>query len=133
MRLRLTNIRRWLSEKWNGPSAPRRPPITIRGRLIDGALATELAPFMTDERAALVRRLRCDEGCTWRGVAGECAERWQTDFGLGQAATHQDTGVALCKLAAAYFGEDWAAEPWSGAATPHNQTFQRTGRAPGSL
>lgn len=60
------------------------------------------------EQAAYVRRLRVDEGRSWRGVAWACAQAWGGDWEHNQLA-----GMALCERAAAMLGEDPNAEPWN--------------------
>lgn len=63
---------------------------------------------MTQEQAALVRRLRCDQEYTWRAVASTCALEWGGDWGSNQLA-----GMALCDRAAKLHGERYMDEPWN--------------------
>jgi hypothetical protein len=77
------------------------------GEVHDGFLE-EAMGIMTRERAEFVRRLRVDEDYTWRAVARECSEAWDTNWGSNQLA-----GMALCDIAAKVFGEDYMEEPWN--------------------
>lgn len=70
----------------------------------------DVEDVMTAERAAFVRRLRVDEGYTWRGVAAACAAEWDGDW---QPPSNQLMGMALCEAAAAHFGETYMSEPWN--------------------
>src|SRR5947209_2698531 len=94
------------------PVQPRPEPIVIKGRLIEDPAAIEMAPYMDEGRAAFVRQLRREEGCSWRAVAERCSQEWGTDFGLGEARSYQYTGMTLCLLAGAYLGEGGLAGPW---------------------
>lgn len=66
----------------------------------------EIAGRMTTDRAARIRQLRVDEGCTWRAVAEQSFEDWGEDA-TWQPSSNQLVGMALCKTAAAIFGEDY--------------------------
>lgn len=81
----------------------RKKPLTIHGRSITDPLAVELAQYMTDERALLVAELRVQREYSWRMVAEECGRAWGKPWGA-----RQDVGEALCGLASAHLGEDWA-------------------------
>jgi hypothetical protein len=63
---------------------------------------------MRVEHAQVVRRLRVDEGRTWRGVAAECSRAWETDWDGNQIV-----GMFLCEVAATLLGEDPETEPWN--------------------
>jgi hypothetical protein len=63
---------------------------------------------MSRERAEFVRRLRCEQEYTWRAVAATCALEWAGDWGSNQLA-----GMAICRRAAALFGEDYMRDPWN--------------------
>lgn len=71
------------------------------------ALAVEI---MTEERAAFVRKLRVDRGCSWRAVAAECSDTWQ---GTWYPPSNQLMGIALCEAAALLLHQDANAEPWN--------------------
>lgn len=60
------------------------------------------------ERAAFVRYLRVELGCSWRAVARECASKWGGDWGENQLA-----GIAICRGAAARLGESGHRPPWN--------------------
>jgi hypothetical protein len=44
----------------------------------------DVANFMSPERAEFVRKLRIDEGYTFRAVAAACAEEWGAKLGAYQ-------------------------------------------------
>lgn len=68
------------------------------------------AATITSEQAAFVRKLRVDDGWTWRGVAQECHDAWNGDW---QPPSNQIMGMALCEVAAKHFGEDYMQDPWN--------------------
>ena len=68
---------------------------------------------MTDEDAALIRRLRIDEGLTWRSVAEEFSEARGNELPWAAEARDQFDGMTLCEEAARRLGEDPAAPPWN--------------------
>jgi hypothetical protein len=51
--------------------------------------------YMSPERAEFVRRLRIDEGYSFRALAAECSQAWGTNWG-----SNQYCGTELCFLAA---------------------------------
>jgi hypothetical protein len=63
---------------------------------------------MTLEHAQFVRRLRIDDGYSWRAVASACADAWAGDWNGNQLA-----GMAICERAAELCGEDYDADPWN--------------------
>lgn len=63
---------------------------------------------MTREDAEMVRRIRVDEGYTWRAVAETCALEWAGDWGSNQLY-----GMAICERAASFFGDHYMAPPWN--------------------
>lgn len=72
----------------------------------------QITPFMTLERARCVRKLRVDDGLTWRGVA----EAWEKEFAAVASWKfngNQLAGMALCELAAKFFGEDYMGPLWN--------------------
>lgn len=66
--------------------------------------------FMTREKAEFVRRLRVDEGYSWRAVARECSDAWKGDW---SPPSNQIMGMCLCDVAARVLGEDFNKEPWN--------------------
>lgn len=73
-----------------------------------------LLDVMTPDRCQEVRDLRIDsdgEVCgSWRYVAGECHKRWQASW---EPPTSQVWGMALCQIAAEFFGENSREAPWN--------------------
>ena len=63
---------------------------------------------MTPEQASFVRRLRVDEGYTWRAVADACALAWH-----GEWDSHQLAGMAICERAATFTAEHYMRPPWN--------------------
>lgn len=63
---------------------------------------------MDADRAAFVRYLRVELGCSWLTVARECAVKWGGDWGTNQLA-----GIAICRSAAKHLGEAGTAAPWN--------------------
>ncbi len=63
---------------------------------------------MTLKRAREIRRLRVDEGFTWRSVADETSKSW----GMRQTS-NQFLGISFCLRAAEALGEDGDGEPWN--------------------
>lgn len=72
----------------------------------------DFAKKMTRERAARIRELRVDKMYSWRAVAEQCFEEWGED-GDWYPSSNQLAGVALCKIAAAAFGEDCYDNAWN--------------------
>jgi hypothetical protein len=72
----------------------------------------EIAPRMTDERAVEIRRLRVDEGYSWRAVAAATHEAWGSDA-TWTPFSNQLAGMALCKIAAERLGENAGEAPWN--------------------
>jgi hypothetical protein len=71
----------------------------------------EIKPRMTRERAERVRQLRCDDGWSYRRLAGITYLEWGRD-GTWYPETNQLAGVALCEAAAELLGEDFQQYPW---------------------
>jgi hypothetical protein len=69
------------------------------------------AAFLTPERAAFVRKLRVEEGYSWRSVAQACYDAWQGDW---EPPSNQLVGMAICEAAAAHFGEGYMDKDWNG-------------------
>ena len=55
----------------------------------------EVANLISPERAEFVRKLRIDEGYSFRAVAAACAEEWGATWGSNQLI-----GEDLCRAAA---------------------------------
>jgi hypothetical protein len=66
--------------------------------------------IITKERADYVRKLRVDDGYSWRAVAHACYDEWQGDWG---PPSNQLMGMSLCEIAAGFFGEHYMQEPWN--------------------
>lgn len=67
---------------------------------------------MTPERARYVRKLRVDDGLTWRGIA----EAWEMEFSAEadwKFNGNQLAGMALCETASKHFSEDYMKPPWN--------------------
>ena len=73
------------------------------------AFDDELLDVMTKERALFVRKLRCDEGYSWRALARACHDAWGADW---EPPSNQIMGISLCEAAARMLGEDPEKEPW---------------------
>ena len=78
----------------------------------------DVARIMTPERAAYVRRLRVDEGYSWRAVAHGCYDAWAAELPEDvregwRPISNQLMGMALCEAAARHFGEDAREAPWN--------------------
>lgn len=67
---------------------------------------------MTRKEAREVRRVRVDEGYSWRAVARHFHDLG--DFGEFSPPSNQLAGMALCERAAKHFGEDYMSPPWNG-------------------
>lgn len=81
------------------------------GREIAASFQEQARDVVTPERAAFVRKLRVDDGGTWRWVAERCHDAW-TDCAW-DPPSNQLMGMALCERAAELFGEDYMQEPWN--------------------
>lgn len=68
----------------------------------------DLFVAMSGEQAEFVRKLRCEDGYSWRAVAETCALEWGGDWGSNQLA-----GMAICERAAQLHGEHFMEEPWN--------------------
>jgi hypothetical protein len=68
---------------------------------------------MTDDEVALVRRLRVDEGNTWRGVSEDFLAAVGDDPRWSDVACDQFEGMLLCEAAAVRLGDDPSAAPWN--------------------
>lgn len=71
--------------------------------------------YMTKEQAEYIRKLRVEEGYSWRAVARECHKLrwWPADEYWDRVPSAQPMGMALCEIAAEFFGEDYEDEPWN--------------------
>lgn len=65
---------------------------------------------LSDGQLAQVRELRLQRRRSWRQIAQRCHERWH--LGLWDPPSNQIAGMALCQVAAEYFGEDPDGPPW---------------------
>lgn len=75
----------------------------------------ELAGLITPELCAEVRRLRVQEGLSWRGVSHDVFDHPSSAAIAPHAdmAGDQPLGMFLCELCALSMGEDPNAEPWN--------------------
>lgn len=67
---------------------------------------------MTKKRALEIRRIRVEEEYTWRAVARHCHKLWG-DAADWDPPSNQLAGMALCKLAAKVFNEDYYDNDWN--------------------
>ena len=67
--------------------------------------------IMDKEKADFVRKLRVDEGYSWRAVAEECYKIWGGNW---QPPSNQLMGMVLCEKAAEFFDENYMTTPWNG-------------------
>ncbi|MBW2649234.1 MAG: hypothetical protein JRC53_05390 [Deltaproteobacteria bacterium] len=65
---------------------------------------------MTKEQAEVVRKLRVEEGYSWRAIAHAC---YDLGWGHWSPPSNQIVGMAICERAAQFFGEDYKKEPWN--------------------
>lgn len=68
---------------------------------------------MTKEQAEFIRKLRVDEGCSWRAVARTCWEQKWAGWEEWQPPSSQPMGMALCERAARFFRENYRDAPWN--------------------
>jgi len=85
----------------------------MAGERFKGFQAMVLA-LMEKEHAEFVRKLRVDEGYSWRAVADTCYIEWGGDaFEEWDPPSNQLMGMALCEHAAEFFDEHYMKEPWN--------------------
>jgi hypothetical protein len=79
--------------------------------------------YMTKEQAEYIRKLRVDEGYSWRAVARACHDLkwWPPDGYWDRVPSAQPMGMALCEVAADFFGEDYMCEPWNWYSSENGQ------------
>lgn len=68
---------------------------------------------MSQCQAKFVRRLRVNEGYTWRAVARACHEERWSNISRWGPPSNQLMGMALCERAAQILGEDFGSPPWN--------------------
>lgn len=68
---------------------------------------------MTKDQADFVRKLRVDEGYSWRAIAHRCFEENWDGWLKWEPPSNQIMGMALCERAAEFFGEDYERKPWN--------------------
>jgi len=68
---------------------------------------------MTKEQAEFIRRLRVEEGFSWRSVARACHTQSWKEWEKWEPPSSQPMGMALCERAAKFFKEDYMKEPWN--------------------
>lgn len=79
------------------------------------SLASALVTKLTI--APAIRRARVDDKCTWRAVARRLHDSLQREHrlatGLWEPASNQLMGMALCKVAAQTYDQDFVDAPWN--------------------
>lgn len=70
----------------------------------------ELCSPMTFAQAKAVRKLRVENGFSWRAVAEACH---RLDWGKWSPPSNQIMGMALCERAARFFGENYEEVSWN--------------------
>jgi hypothetical protein len=69
---------------------------------------------MTEGQARFVRKLRVDEGYSWRAVARRCYGNHRfRDWLKWEPPSNQIMGMAFCERAAEMFEEDYQKLPWN--------------------
>ncbi len=68
---------------------------------------------MTQKQAEFIRKLRVDEGYSWRSVARACYKQHWTDWLRWEPPSNQIMGMSLCKRAAEMHGEGYREPPWN--------------------
>ena len=67
--------------------------------------------------APAIRHARIDSKCTWRAVARSTHDSLQKEHrlatGLWEPASNQLMGMALCKIAAQTYDQDFMQPPWN--------------------
>jgi hypothetical protein len=66
---------------------------------------------MNEQRAQRIRQMRCEDGWSYRSIAGLSYLEWGPD-GMWTPLNNQLAGIALCEAAAEQLGEDVEAWPW---------------------
>jgi hypothetical protein len=69
---------------------------------------------MTKDQAEQIRKLRL-QGYSWRAVARAChgLKWWPANDYWDRVPSAQPMGMALCEVAAEFFGEDYMKRPWN--------------------
>ena len=75
------------------------------------SFSSDVKQIMNPERATEIRKMRVDDGYSWRAVAQECYDK---KYGEWQPSSNQLMGMALCEEAAKHFSEDYMKTPWNG-------------------
>lgn len=74
---------------------------------------SKMTQRMTRSQAEYIRKLRIEQGYTWRLIARACAyQNWQ-GWKRWAPISNQLMGMALCDRAARMFNEDFRAKPWN--------------------
>jgi hypothetical protein len=99
-------------------SADQLKELAQMAALTKQAFDEDAARLMNFDRAAEVRRLRVDEGFSWRAVAHACHDAWFTDMTVALRdgwwpPSNQLMGIALCEAAARMLFEDANKPPWN--------------------
>jgi hypothetical protein len=72
-----------------------------------------LREHMTREQAEFVRKLRVDEGYSWRAVARACYNQRWPGWLKWDPPSNQIMGMSLCERAAEIHSEDYQKPPWN--------------------
>jgi len=72
-----------------------------------------LREHMTREQAEFVRKLRVDQGYSWRAVARACYNQHWPGWLRWDPPGNQIMGMSLCERAAEMHGEDYQKPPWN--------------------
>lgn len=84
--------------------------LAIKAKQTFGAFQNEAFEIMTPELAEFIRKLRVEDGYTWRAVARDVSAKTnRTHYGSNQL-----WGMALCDAAAKKHKEDYMDEVWNG-------------------
>jgi len=70
----------------------------------------KLVRRMTQEQATVIRKLRVDEGYSWRAIARAC---YDLGWGEWEPPSNQIVGMAICERAAKFFDENYLEPPWN--------------------
>ena len=88
--------------------------LRMAAKAISERAVSQVRVLMTQHRAALIRKIRIDDAGSWRFVAGTCYDAWPELRGTWwNPPSNQLVGMALCEVAAEFYGEDYMKEPWN--------------------
>ena len=67
---------------------------------------------LTLKQAKDIRRMRVDDGYSWRAIAHECYDKGYLG-GDWYPKSNQLMGMSLCEMASKFFNENYMEEPWN--------------------